>query len=92
MKIETLINCLEESVMRFGNAYLEIQTPSLAEEKASRQNLAIRKGIIRKFERLEKKLNCKLILQELRTQAFQKAFDDMFLGGLDTDVLNKDNE
>lgn len=78
MKIETLLRaytfCTIDRLTCIPNSLSDSIRNIL--DRRSRQREAIRKGIIRKFERLERKLNSELVERKLASAAFEKAWND----------------
>jgi hypothetical protein len=90
MEIETLLNAHEESARRLRH-FEEWGHPRDV-EKSERQTGVFRKGIIRRFERLRRKLDCKLMGQALQGKAFEQAWDETFLDQHRKDLIYKGNE
>lgn len=90
MKIETLLNAHEVSARRLQ--HLEEWGHPRDVEESERQTGVFRKGIIRKFERLEKMLNLERMVTKLASRSFDQAWDETFLDQHRKDLIYKDNE
>lgn len=92
MKIETLLRAYTRCLTDADHYRSDRSFNSFMIERRNKQSKTIRKGIVRKFERLEKMLNLERMVTKLASRSFDQAWDETFLDQHRKDLIYKGNE